>query len=273
MKKIKKLALGLLGFLLLSFLTACIAFQKEESGSALPTSELQPTILTATVQREIATIQPTTEQVSLLDEIMHLDETWHENYAKAGWVRVRYHEIDGYDNGMGQQEYFLDSWILLDDNGYQVSAIHLMEDLSGNPFQVSVMQDNMWRNLTYNTTSPVSREVLPLAFEIDYGFIAEATRLSDLIVKEELEIDSKLVFVYTITEKLASPMKFSDYNELVSAFIKRAYYDPETGTLSRYDFILVSPMGTSYLYETAQLVNLEVGTEPPSEILKYLEQP
>jgi hypothetical protein len=143
--------------------------------------------------------------------------------------------------------------------------------MDGNPMQIAVLKDNTWNNLTYDIISPVAEETLPLEFSVDSGFPDQAMRLFDCLKRESTYLDGVPVILYTISEEYEPAMRFLDFNDLVSASIIRAYYEPNSGALLLYEQALMMANGMERKRSSARIEEFKTGLEPAIDIITYLK--
>jgi hypothetical protein len=228
-------------------------------------------------QKADPSIEQNQQNEIIIIEIQTLTKRWYEENVKSGWIHVIIHINNDYDiintlpdNSILDKEYIMDDWILLDENGYQISAVNIMRSIDGNPMQIAVLRDNTWNNLTYDIISPVAEETLPLEFSVDSGFPDQAIRLVNCLKRESTYLDGVPVILYTITEEYEPAMRFLDFNDLVSASIIRAYYEPNSGALLLYEQALMMANDMERIRSSARIEEFETGLEPAIDIITYL---
>jgi hypothetical protein len=218
------------------------------------------------------------QREDLAQEVQSLNEQWAAANAKPGWIHIvsqwqeDYDEIGVLPDGkVLEKEYIMDEWYLLNEHRQIIEGVFIRRDLNGLTTQVSVLRDNAWYNLTYNDVIPVPEDALPLDFVWDFGFLGEVTRLVDSLEKGETTWDGQPVILYTITERFASPINFSEYNEAVTAIKTRAYYEPESGKLLFSEQLMIMSGGEERTRTSVRLVSWDAEEQPLDEVLDFLE--
>lgn len=255
----------LLGMALL--LSACVTTQ------SIMTETPETTTPTTTPSSENSTpiiVENPPDQQTIISEVQALTTRWRESLlASPGWVHVTLHLFSPEDHGSlpnGQpilNDRLDESWYLLDDFGMVVTSIFTMNDLDGNPFQISVVQDGVARNLTLGEEN--SFDSYPL--ELDNGFAQHAGQspaLGNNLTRRQITLDDGRPAVqFTIREE-RPPAGQPNIEE-------EATYDPESGALLELALYKLDNGERTIIWQVTYLA-VERVSSPPAEALAYLEQ-
>ncbi|MCP4361269.1 MAG: hypothetical protein GY796_24940 [Chloroflexi bacterium] len=284
----KKITVPIIAILFLGGVLGSVALFSGNANSTLAQKPLgDEQIISAPNTEQTKEVVQTTDELApdtkeqienLAQEVQALNEQWTTANAKSGWVHIVSQHQEDYDEiGMLpdgktlEKEYTNDEWYLLDERGQMIEGVFIRRDLNGNITQVSVLRDNAWYNLTYNDVISMPEEALPLDFVWNFGFPEEAIRLADSLEKYETTLDDQTVVLYTVTEKIASPMNFSDYNEAVTAIKTSAYYEPESGKMLLSEQSMIMSDGEERVRASVKLISWKTGVQPPADVLAYLD--
>jgi LysM repeat protein len=205
------------------------------------------------------------EQYPLLAELRALNLLRAQNFFQGhAWVHLHYRAIHQQSGGTlpdGRQippEYRMDEWYELDEKGRITRTVARMLTLSGEPIQVSVLQDGEFANDTFNETNP--QEVFYLQ-PLDFGFtdLAEnALKTGKSFTRQPLYFEGNYVGdQYVIRD-----------NEVR----RESLYDPATGKQLNFITWLVISEGLQ-LVSSMVVETLENVASPPAEILTLLAAP
>ena len=179
-----------------------------------------------------------------------------------GWVHLQYRSVNRESGGIlpdGKEipaEYRMDEWYELDENGRIVSTVARMLDLSGEPLQVSVLQEGEFTNYTFEDTNPQEVFYLP---PLDFGFtdLAEnALKTNKTFTKQPLYANGSYVGDQYIIQD--SDVRWE------------SVYDPATGRQLSFTTWQVIREGLQ-LVSSVVVETLENAASPPADVLALLE--
>lgn len=204
-------------------------------------------------------------QQSLLAELRQLSRLRAQTYFQGpGWVHVLDREILQQSGGVlpnGKEipnEYRLDQWYELDENGMIVRTVVRMLDMSGEVLQESVLQEEKFTNLTLGEVNP--QEVFYLQ-PFDHGFtdLAEsAAKTNKTLSKQPLFFEGEYIGEQYVIQ--GSDVRWE------------SVYDPTTGRQLSFSTWEVKPEGLQFVASVVVEVMENLPSAPP-EILAYFETP
>jgi len=202
------------------------------------------------------------EQYPLLGELRALNLLRSKNFLSIpGWVHLQYRAMYQQSGGTlpdGTQipaEYRMDEWYELDEMGRITRTVARMLDLSGEPLQVSVLQEGEFTNYTFEETNPQEVFYLP---PLDFGF----TDLAENALKTGKSFDKQPLYV--------DGSYVGDQYAIQDDEVRwESVYDPATGKQLNFLTWQVLPEGLQ-LISSVVIETLENVTTPPAEILDLL---
>ncbi len=248
-------------------LSACVNTQSiltETPETSTPTPVLSPEKSAPTATDNLP------DQQTIINEVQALTTRWRETLLTSpGWVHLTVHHYSPEDlgslpNGQPILNNRLDeSWYLLDDFGMVITSIFTMNDLDGNPFQISVIQDGVARNLTLGEESTFD----PYPLELDYDFAqhtAQSPALGSNLTRRQVTLnDGRPAVQFTLREGQPPAGQLMIEEE--------AAYDPESGALLELAVYKLDTSERTIIWQVTYLAAERVSS-PSAEALAYLEQ-
>lgn len=165
---------------------------------------------------------------------------------------------------------FNDLWALIDTDGDVIRAVTI--DDTGDTFtsQITVFQDGFWTNLTIPELSSQEKQIYQID-TLDNGFLASVTRMKDSleIQKEEAELNSQKVVVFSLTDKFPAPIAIGKSSLVIAGIYSKYYFSVDSGLLRMVEDYHVYPSGEVNLWNRITYLTIEKVDIPPKEILSY----
>lgn len=216
-----------------------------------------------------------TQQGNLLEETLTKINNWSDNIKKSGWVHtIVKQSLESNtsniapDGSIALNNFITEEWVHLDENGYQIEGIFLQRSEDGEIFQVSILKDNMWHNLTYGDLIPAP-EKMPYPFDFDIPSLI--LRLNGNLTKESIEINGENLEKISTEEIYQEPFEVLDFDKRITS-LKFEIVLNKDGMLKTYQTIVFFEDGSSVLSSSIEVLFFEQGIEPPEDIRKYLEK-
>ncbi|MFH1635406.1 MAG: hypothetical protein ABIG63_15560 [Chloroflexota bacterium] len=254
-------------FCMLLLLSACVKTQ------SILTETPETSTLATVLSPENSTpslTENSPDQQTIINEVQALTTQWEETLLSSpGWVHLALHHYSTEDHGSlpnGQpilNDRLDESWYLLDYFGMVITSILTMNDLDGNPFQISVMQDGVARNLTLGEENTFD----PYPLKLDNGFAqhaAQSPTLGSNLTRRQITLgDGRSAVQFTLHE--GQPPSGQPKIE------EEAMYDPASGALLGLALYKLDTSERTIIWQVIYLAAERVSL-PPAEALAYLEQ-
>lgn len=221
---------------------------------------------------------------AILADIEQITEKANETYRAQGWWHYEYQvfyissdpQSNNQPNGNPMpQEWKEESWFLVDEKGYVVESVGIQSASDGAVMQISAYKDGVVTNFSYDMTWKEEPQLLMIGSGIDISGMDINTITMDS--KEEL-LGNESVIGYTLSAK-STPLTVvngqlidsaSVDNPVVESLIQ-SYMSKETGLRLLYEAYNIFADGTSQLVHRINTISYEKISEPPVDILKYLQ--
>jgi hypothetical protein len=215
-------------------------------------------------------------------EITSLISRWTQPLIyNPGWLHVK-EQVDQDDLELGNlpnrqpipQDYFSESWYLLDSSGVVEAAVSIISDLEGREVQKSLFEEGAWRNLTFDFKSPeesftpqldhgVSRDIASVG---SFGITSFDSKETTASGRSQLEV--------TTLEEFEPSTKFEGFPSAVSTVLKRAIFDRSTGELLTYETVLRTIDGRDVVVSRVTLMVVEKLEAVPDQVISlFAEEP
>lgn len=222
-------------------------------------------------------IQPQETNNDIVAYAKTLIEKVDQTYLTPGWLHIS-SQTETFittsntlpDGTLIPTKSFNDLWALIDTDGSVINAVTI--DDTGDTFtsQTTVFQDGFWTNLTIPEMSSQEKEIYQIN-TLDNNFLASATRMKDSseIQKEEVELNNEKVVVFSLTEKLPSPIAIGKSSLVIAGIYSKYYFSVDSGLLRMVEYYHISPSGDIKLWNRITYVTIEKVDFPPKEISSY----
>lgn len=222
------------------------------------------------------------EQVEALlekSEILSATSTWIHSSVKTDILFAMSETLP--DGSPMPMAYTTDHWYRLDEQGYLIQGISMVDTGSPATFQVSVYREGIWYNLILGTSTDTGNpeDIKPYR-PVDHPYRpADHTFLEQALLSKDwarldfgyAEIDGKRVAKYTIVTYNSIYGYGATPTPPVKIYAYNYYLSLETGSVVMMEFFLPGDDGELHLAQRVTTIIEEKIKEPPAEILKYLE--
>jgi len=249
-----------------------------------PTDEVRPVLAIEPLDDadENAVVPVAGEKTA--DEIITFLTSYSQSIqSKPGWIHLQ-QEIDQEMMELGTlpdgtpipSDYVFEMWYLLDDQGMISAGVTRMVDLDGTEIQVSVLEDLVWTNLTYEDRG-YRVEKQPAYF--DNGVISVLASLdsnepqASRFDTRETTFAGTDVFEVILYEDFVVPVQFEGIPIEVVTIINRSVFNLNTGEfiLSERVFRTVDNLDT--VVSTVRTLTFERIDVVPDSILSLFKEP
>jgi hypothetical protein len=222
---------------------------------------------------------------AIIEHAQNLIQMANRTYGTAGWWHSSYQiyyvpsdpESSTSPSGLPMPtEWKEDHWDLVDENGLIIQSVSIQN--SGDPAtsQIGFYKDGVVTNLLYNMTWKEE----PQPVSIGSGFLDLAVTDKSVAILEENEemLGEQSVVVFT-RKPITAPMiiiggQLVDANKVdnppVGSYSK-SYFSKDTGLLVLYEAYNLLKDGQEQLMHRINILVYEKISEPPADILKYLQ--
>lgn len=170
--------------------------------------------------------------------------------------------------------YTMDNWYRLDEKGYLIQGITMVDTGFPETFQVTVYREGIWYNLILGTSTDTGNPADIKPYRPAEHTILEQAFLSKDSVRldfEYAEINDQRVAVYTmIHEENNAPREIGIPGYLTKGYAYKYYLSLETGNVVVMEYFYITADGKLDLVRRDTTIVEEKIKEPPTEILKYL---
>lgn len=199
-------------------------------------------------------------------------------YLTPGWVHIASKTESFFslsdtlpDGSPIPTEWRDDTWYLMDENGYVMEAVGFQDTGSPKTFQVTKFKDGIWTNITLGTTFDIGEKTYDPRMES--GFLADAEKYRDIMVleSETSMLGDEQVNVFSLTGRNVKPVEMAKSGHWIMGTSTKFYFSLKTGLLLQIEQYDIAPDGQYQLTRRITTIVVEKVTEPPAEVLKYLE--
>jgi len=229
-------------------------------------------------QLRLATLGPGDAEKAA--EITSLISRWTQPLIYgSGWLHVK-ERVDQDDLELGSlpngelipQDYFSESWYLLDSSGVVVAGFSVISDLEGREVQKSLFEEGAWRNLTFDFKSP-EESFTP---SLDHGVSRDIASTGSFGItsfdSREATASGRTVLEVTTLEEFQPSTRFEGFPSEVSAVLKRAIFDRETGALLTYETVLRTVDGQDKVVSRTAVLVVERVDAPPDQLISLFKE-
>jgi hypothetical protein len=216
-----------------------------------------------------------TQQNDLANEVVRTINNWSNSIKKSGWVHTKVKQIIESDSpilapdgGVAPSSFITEEWVLLDENGYQIEGVFLQTTEDEKVYQVSILKDNTWYNLTYGDVISAPEKML---YPFDFDVPSVISRLKDNLTKDVIEINGESIEKFSTEEKYKEPFKVVDFDKKISSLKFEIVLD-DNGMIKTYQTVMFFEDGSSIISSSIEVLVFEQGVELPEDINKYLEE-
>ena len=267
----KKTLIWLLSLMTLAVVLGIAVVSMSPHGDAnarVATDFIVPQIAQPNIASEI---EP--QKVNLTDQVNALTEKWTGAHKKAGWLHVVAHQVQesdtqniAPDGSVAPNEFIMEDWVLLDDNGHEIMGVFLQRNLDGAVIQASILKDGFWHNLTYGGVTPAPENLM---YVFDFGFSSIAVNSQSGLKKTEISRNGRPFESFTVEEKYADPVEILGFKAKVSAIEVTAFFNVD-GMVEVYQTIVTLEDGTRRISSSVEVQIFQQDVKPPAEIMNYL---
>jgi hypothetical protein len=197
---------------------------------------------------------------------------------QPGWVHVIQqivYDTDKQDRGTmpnGQAiptVQIIEIWYHINEEKLVYEYVWSMSSQDGQPVDVNVFRNN----LIYDLTTNVSNAQNPYPLTLDYQFADDMdnfiSKSGNHPVVTTVELNGKTATVFTLDEKLASPLTTEDYTQPIIASGSIVYFDSETGFLLKLERTVILADGSKRTFYTDNMT-IETDVQPPLDVQLYV---
>ena len=169
------------------------------------------------------------------------------------------------------EDYIMETWNLLNNEGLVVETVTFMKDLDGNIVQTSVFKNNIWYNLTINE----KWEGEPFEIKLDFGFrnkMSGEYEVSVSVNKTSREENGTVYDVYSIEDVYDYPVTMSGYDYQIVSGGGSIVFDQADSSFVKTEQYLKDENGEFHIIEIAEYLSIELVESPPQEILDLLKE-
>lgn len=212
-----------------------------------------------------------------LQDFLTLTKQYEAQILQPGWVhyvsqvdRDSDNPSDPLPNGLViPEDILMDTWMLLDEEGFIIQAIDQMVTLDGQVIQTSILENGVWTNLTLGDWIGEEVQEAPSRFDLSINFaqkIERAMRDGDLITVKVVGDDTLFVLTHVFEE----PIQIEDIKS--SPVIRSEitiYVDTKTGEVKLYELVFALEDGTFRTTLRQFPILVESGLALPAELTQY----
>jgi hypothetical protein len=217
----------------------------------------------------------TAQQDDLANDVIRTINNWSNSIKKPGWVHTKVKQtiesnapMLAPDGSIAPNSFITDEWVLLDENGYQIEGVFLQTTEEEKVYQVSILKDNTWYNLTYGDVISAPEKML---YPFDFDVPSVVSRLKDNLTKDVIEIKGESIEKISTEEKYKEPFKVVDFDKKISSLKFEIVLD-DNGMIKTYQTVMFFEDGSSIISSSIEVLVFEQGVELPEDINKYLEE-
>jgi hypothetical protein len=264
---------------------AAIATPQEEIPTIAPENMFPPPTLVHWGINDAEQLKKNAEVVAQVEalleksEILSATSTWIHSSVKTDVIIAASDTLP--DGSPMPMAYTTDHWYRLDEQGYLIQGISMVDTGSPATFQVSVYREGIWYNLILGTSTDTENpeDIKPYR-PVDHPYRpADHTFLEQALLSKDwarldfgyAEIDGKRVAKYTIVTYNSIYGYGATPTPPVKIYAYNYYLSLETGSVLMMEFFLPGDDGELHLAQRVTTIVEEIIKEPPTEVLKYLE--